>query len=310
MTGRPFRFAVQASRADDAASWRELCRRVEGLGYSALNVPDHLGTQWGPLVALTAAATATQTLIVSSLVFNNDFRNPVVLAKEAATLDLVSSGRFEFGLGAGWLTDDYRASGLRHDRPGERVERLAEALHIVKSLWSTGSCRFTGRHYTVDATGAPKPFASPYPPVCVGGGGRRILGLAATEADIVGVNASLTAGAAGPEVARSAVAARFDERLTWVREAAGTRFADIELQCYASDTIVTGDRAGALAELASGLGLTADEAAGCPLLLVGTVEEICDQLLAHRQRWGLSYWVVYQDAVDVFAPVVARLAGT
>ncbi|GAB1690891.1 TIGR03621 family F420-dependent LLM class oxidoreductase [Krasilnikovia sp. M28-CT-15] len=307
---KPFRFAVQASKAVDGPAWRELCRRVEGLGYSTLNVADHLGGQWGPLVALTAAAAATRTLTVASMVFNNDLRHPVVLAKEAATLDLLSEGRFEFGLGAGWLTDDYTAAGLRQDRPGARVERLGEALHIVRTLWTDGACRFTGTHYNVDATAAPAPFSRPYPKICVGGGGRRVLALAARTADIVGVNASLAAGTVGRKVALSALAARFDERLIWVRAAAGARFDDLELQCYASDTVVTDDRSSALARLTGALGLTVEQAADCPLLLIGTVDEICSQLTAHRERWGLSYWVVYVDAVDDFAPVVARLAGT
>jgi probable F420-dependent oxidoreductase len=191
----PFRFGVQLSNASSGASWRDLARTIEDLGYSTLFIPDHFDDQFGPLVALTVAAEATTDLKVGSLVFGNDYRHPIVLAKEIATLDLMSEGRVEFGLGAGWMTTDYEQSGINNDPPGVRISRMAESLTIMKSLWSTGAATFAGEHYTVSgAVGAPLPHSRPHPKIIIGGGGRRVLGIAAREADIVGVNPSLAAG--------------------------------------------------------------------------------------------------------------------
>ena len=203
----PFRFGVQLSNASSGAAWRDLARSVEGLGYSTLFIPDHFEDQLGPLVALTVAAEATTDLKVGSLVFGNDYRHPVVLAKEIATLDLMSEGRVEFGLGAGWMTSDYEQSGMTNDPAGVRITRMAESLTVMKSLWSTGACTFEGEHYQITgAIGAPLPHHRPHPPIIIGGGGKRVLGIAAREADIVGVNPSLAAGYVGPEVLETTTA--------------------------------------------------------------------------------------------------------
>src|SRR5664279_5176536 len=138
----PFRFGVQLSRAASGRAWRDLARAIEGLGYSSLFIPDHFEDQFGPLVALTVAVEATTALKVGSLVFGNDYRHPVVLAKEIATLDLMSEGRVEFGLGAGWMTSDYEQSGMVEESPGVRIGRMAESLAVMKSLWSEGSTTF------------------------------------------------------------------------------------------------------------------------------------------------------------------------
>jgi len=173
----PFRFGVQLSNASSGAAWRDLARTIEALGYSSLFIPDHFEDQFGPLVALTVAAEATTDLKVGSLVFGNDYRHPVVLAKEIATLDLVSEGRVEFGLGAGWMTTDYEQSGIVNDPPGVRISRMAESLTVMKSLWSTGAATLAGEHYTITgAVGAPLPHSRPHPPIIIGGGGRRVLG--------------------------------------------------------------------------------------------------------------------------------------
>jgi len=175
---RPFRFGVQLSAAPDGKAWRDKARQAEDLGYSTLFIPDHFGDQWAPLVALTAAAEATTTLCVGSLVFDNDYRHPVELAKEIATLDLLTEGRVEFGLGAGWMKSDYDEAGIPYDRPGVRIERMVEGLHIMKDLWSTGTSSRPGKHYTVTgAQGLPRPHTSPYPPVIIGGGGQRVLSI-------------------------------------------------------------------------------------------------------------------------------------
>jgi probable F420-dependent oxidoreductase len=304
---KPFRFAVQTTTAPDAATWRGRARQIEDLGYSTLYVPDHFGDQWGPLVALTVAAEATTTLRIGGLVFANDYRHPVVLAKELATLQVVSGGRLEVGLGAGWLRTDYDEAGMSYDEPATRVARLEEALEVYRQLWS-GTASFTGDHYRVELAAA-TPVA-PRPTLVVGGGGRRVLSLAARYADVVGVNPSLRSGALDATTARSAVAERFDQRVGWVRDAAGDRFESLELQVLTFLVAVGGDRDELARALAPGFGLSEDEARDVPVVLAGSVDEICEQLQERRARWGFSYWVVHDHELEAFAPVVERLAGT
>jgi probable F420-dependent oxidoreductase len=305
----PFRFGLQTSSAADPAAWRDRARQAEALGYSTLYVPDHFGDQWGPLVALTVAAEATTTLNVGALVFDNDYRHPVVLAKEIATLDLLSSGRVEFGLGAGWLRTDYEQAGIPYDEPSVRIDRLEEALEIYRQLWS-GTATFTGDHYRVDgAVGAPAPASKGGPKLVIGGGGRRVLSLAARHADIVGVNPSLRSGAVDAATAKSAVAELYDQRISWIREAAGARFGELELQALTFIVAVGGDIGEVAKAIAPGFGITEDQAREVPIALVGSVEQICDQLIERRERWGLSYWVVHDPEMGAFAAVIDRLAG-
>ena len=307
----PFRFAVQLSNASSGASWRDLARSVEDLGYSTLFIPDHFGDQFGPLVALTVAAEATTDLRVGSLVFGNDYRHPIVLAKEIATLDLMSEGRVEFGLGAGWMTTDYEQSGIPNDPPGVRISRMAESLAVMKSLWSTGAATLAGEHYTINgAVGAPLPHSRPYPKVIIGGGGKRVLGIAAREADIVGVNPSLAAGYVGPEVLETTTAEYYDQRIAWIREAAGDRFDDLELQCLTFLVQIVPDRDDAIERLSSMMGVTPEQIDGSPIALIGTIEQIVERLVERRQRFGFSYVVVHEAEMEAFAPVVAALAGT
>ena len=307
---KPFRFGVQSNSAPDAAAWRERARQVEALGYSTLYVPDHFTDQWGPLVALTVAAEATTTLNIGALVFDNDYRHPVVLAKEVATLDLVSGGRVEFGLGAGWMASDYEQSGIPYDEPKVRIDRLEEALEVYRQLWG-GPATFEGDHYRIaGATGLPAPVRRGGPTLVIGGGGKRVLSLAARHADVVGVNPSLRSGAVDAATAASAVASLYEERIGWIREAAGDRIDDIELQVLTFLVAVDGDRDEMARMMAPGLGLSEDEAREVPIVLVGSVDEICEQLLRRREEWGLSYWVVHDGEMEAFAPVVDRLAGT
>ncbi len=307
----PFRFGVQLSNASSGAAWRDLARTIEGLGYSSLFIPDHFEDQFGPLVALTVAAEATTELKVGSLVFGNDYRHPIVLAKEIATLDLMSEGRVEFGLGAGWMTTDYEQSGIVNDPPGVRISRMAESLAVMKSLWSTGAATLDGEHYTITgAVGAPLPYSRPHPPIIIGGGGRRVLGIAAREADIVGVNPSLAAGYVGPEVLSTTTAEYYDQRIAWIREAAGDRFDGLELQCLTFLVQIVPDREDAVERLASMMGVTPDEVDGSPIALVGTIEQIAERLVERRERFGFSYIVVHEAEMEAFAPVVAALAGT
>ena len=304
----PFRFAVHSSIAPTMSAWRDRARMAEGFGYSALYVTDHFDAQFGPLVAATVAAEATETLHVGTLVLNNDLRNPVVLAKEIASLGLAAEGRIEVGLGAGWLRTDYEETGIDYDAAGVRVDRLAESLTVMKSLWSEGETTFEGAHYTVrGARCEPRP-ASP-PRIIVGGGGRRVLTVAAEQADIVGVNTSLASGEKGGDVAAQASFEHYDRCLAWVRAAAGDRFDSLELQIAAFAVNVVGSRRAA-ARTASMLGFPGEEALDLPIVLLGTEDEICERLLERRERWGFSNIVVPGEAMEVFAPVVSRLAGT
>ncbi|MFI5041677.1 MAG: TIGR03621 family F420-dependent LLM class oxidoreductase [Acidimicrobiales bacterium] len=308
---RRFRFGLQCSRTPSMAAWRALARKSEDLGYSCLYVPDHFGDQFGPIVALTVAAEATTTLRVGSLVFDNDYRHPVVLAKEIATLDLASEGRVEFGLGAGWMTTDYEEAGIPLDPAGVRVERMLEGLEIMRRLWSGETATFSGAHYAVTgAKGLPRPHTTPHPPILIGGGSRRILSIAGREADIVGINPDLRSGRIGPAVAATLAPEKWDERLGWVRAAAGDRFDALELQVLTFGAMVVPNRDEVLAQLAPAFGVDPSVAAEIPITMVGTVDEICEQLVARRERWGFNYIVVHEGELDAFAPVVERLAGT
>jgi probable F420-dependent oxidoreductase len=307
----PFRFAVQTSSAPDGKAWREKARKIESLGYSTLYIPDHFGDQWGPIVGMTIAAEATTSLNVGALVFDNDYRHPVVLAKEIATLDLASEGRVEFGIGAGWMKSDYDQSGLSYDRPGVRIDRMVEGLAVMKQLWRDGKASYQGRHYTITgAEGAPRPASPSSPKIVIGGGGKKVLSIAAREADIIGVNPNLSAGYVGPEVAASSKADIYRERIGWIREAAGSRFDDLELQCLTFMVQFTDDRQQAYENLAPLFGLTPAEAADVPLALAGTVDQIVETLQARREEYGFSYVVVHEPEMEAFGEVVSRLAGT
>jgi probable F420-dependent oxidoreductase len=308
---RPFRFAAQVSGARTRAEWAETARKAEDLGYATLSVPDHFGDQLAPLPALMAAADATSTLRIATLVLDNDFRHPVVLAKEAATLDLLSDGRLELGIGAGWMRSDYETSGIPYDPPGVRLARLEEALQVIKGLWGPEPFSFTGSHYRVsNLDGLPKPRQQPRPPILVGGGGRRALSLAARHADIVGVNFDLRAGAVTPEAIATGTAAATDAKVAWIRDAAGDRFGDLELQVTVFFAAVTDDPLGLASTMAPTVGLRPEEALEVPFFLAGSVEAIVETLQARRERWGFSYVAFSGGSMEAMAPVVARLAGT
>jgi probable F420-dependent oxidoreductase len=304
----PFRFGVYAAVAPTMSAWRDQARTAEGLGYSTLYVSDHLDAQFGPLVATTVAAEATSTLHVGPFVLNNDLRHPVVLAKEIATLGLAAEGRVEVGLGAGSLQDDYEQAGIEFDKLAVRVDRLAESLAVMKTLWNEGKATFAGKFYTVrDACCDPRP-ASP-PRVMVGGGSKRLLTLAAREADTVGINASRSVGDKSDDATNQATLDRYDGCLTWVREAAPDRFDSLELQIVAFATRVVPSRRAAV-RTAAMLGLPGEDALELPIVLLGSPDEMCERLLERRERWGFTNIVVPGEALESFAPVVAQLAGT
>ncbi len=306
-----FRFALQASRTPSPSSWRDLARKAEDLGYSTLYVPDHLDDQWAPMIALAVAAEATTTLRVGTLVLDNDFRHPVLLAKEAATLDVMADGRFEFGIGAGWMTTDYEQSGIPMESPSVRIDRLAESLEIMRAMWQTGSATFSGTHYEVrEASGAPAPVTPGGPPLVIGGGSKRILSLAGRYADVASVVPSLAAGHIGPEVAAEAVVEKYAQRVRWVREAAGDHAADLELQCWTVSVQVVPNAAEVIEAMASLFALTPDQLRAAPLALIGTTSEIAETLRKRREELGFSYIVVHETEMEALAPVIAELAGT
>ncbi len=308
---RPFRFCVQASHMESPEELRPLARKAEDLGVAVLTVADHLDDQLSPLVALMAAADATTDLRVGSLVFSNDYRHPAMLAKEAATVDRLSGGRLELGLGAGWMLEDYRTTGIPLDTPSVRIERLDESLGIIRSLWAGGEVHHKGTHYTIDGlASAPLPLQRPGPPIWVGGGGRKVLEVAARHADVVHLNPSLRAGVIDHRAGPSSTEAATDAKLGWVRAVAGDRFGDIELGVRIHLAIVTDERDELFAAMAGGFGLTPEEARGTPHALCGTTDQIAHDLVERRDRFGISNIGISASALDDLAPVIAKLAGT
>lgn len=293
---------------------RDHARRLEDLGYSTLTVSDHFdnhANELAPMPAVLAAAEATTTLRVAPLVLCNDFRHPVVVAKEAATIDLLTEGRLELGLGAGWMITDYDQSGIAHDPAGVRIARLEESVRIVKGLFADDPVTVHGEHYRVtDLPGSPRPFTPGGPPLVIGGGGRKVLELAGRHADIVGLNPSLPNGVFDESAGPSATPAATDRKIEWIRAAAGERHSDIEVHCRLEIAMVSDDRWSLLDALAGGFGVSPEDASESPHALVGTVSEMVEQLRAQRERWGISYIGIPTNAVDALAPVVAELAGT
>lgn len=309
---RTFRFGIQLSKAPSGKEWTEFARKIEDLGYSTLCMPDHfVNEEWAPIPAMAAAAAATSTLRLGSLVFDNDYKHPVVLAKEAATLDVLSDGRLEFGLGAGWQRTDYEASGIPYDPPGVRIDRFEEALAVVNGLWSEGPFSFSGEHYTItNFEGFPKPVQHPRPPILIGGGGQRVLTVAAREADIVGLNANLRAGEISVDAAKTATEQATVEKLDWIRAGAGDRYDDLEFNVLVFMANVTDDRDSLIEGMAPVFGLTPAEAGAVPHVLVGTEGQIIEELQERREKFGISYITLQGDVADTFAPIVAKLTGT
>jgi probable F420-dependent oxidoreductase len=310
---RPFRFGVSVHGARSGAEWRGIARQVEASGYSTLLMPDHLGDQLSPIPALVAAADATSTLRVGSLVFDNDFRHPALLAKEAATLDVLSGGRLELGLGAGWMKPEYDQAGIPFDRAGERIDRMKEGVQIIKGLFTDGPVDFAGRYYTITGLeGFPKPTQRPHPLIHIGGGGQRLLALAAREADIVGFLPRARHDGKGQDIT-DATAEALEQKISWVRETAGTRFDELELGVLVAQVITTEDREQAAqfiaTTLAAGFNVSTDQILQAPYLLIGTVDQICEELIGRRERYGISYISVFEQSLEALAPVVARLAG-
>jgi probable F420-dependent oxidoreductase len=309
---RPFRFGVIVPKCGSGQELTEQARKAEALGFSSLFVPDHfVDHDLAPAVALAHVAAVTDSLRVGPLVLGNDYKHPVVLAREMATLDLLSGGRLELGIGAGWMTVDYEKAGMPLDRPGIRIARLAESIAILKGLFAPGPFSFHGDHYNVtDLDGMPKPVQGANLPFLIGGGGKKILGLAAREAKIVGINANLHTGEGeSRETAQSLIPEATDHKLAWLREAAGDGFDQLEIQSLLGFVHVTDDPTGIAKAMAGSFGLSEPDALLAPATLVGSVESIIELLEQRRERWQMSYIVVPIESTESLAPVVARLAG-
>ena len=303
----PFRFAVRAVGPRSADGWTAQARRAEELGYSAVLMPDHIIDQLAPVPALAAAAAATSRLRVGVNVFANDYRDPVMLAREAATLDVLSKGRLELGIGAGWMASDYRQLGIPYDEPMVRIDRLVEAIAIVKRLFSGASVDHEGTHYRLHGarlgvTGVQRP----HPPLVIGGGGPRMLRIAAREADIVSFIPQMSAR--GRPQVREATTDATAAKVARVREAAGRRFEQLEL-CSWTAHVNVADARRPLAAIGAGIEAAVSALIGTPYLLAGTRGAIREQLLRYRDLLGISYWTIPVQGMEELAPVVDSLTG-
>lgn len=324
MPTRPFRFGLQAFEATTADDWFDTVHRAEDLGYSTLFTSDHyfgpgeIATEMShrpidvaPLTAIAMAAAVTSTLRVGCRVFACDFHHPVVLAKETATLDMLSGGRLEVGLGAGWTAAEYDGLGIPMDSAGTRIERLGEYITLMRAHWTGEPIDVSGKHVNVHGfAGRPVPTQQPHPPIMIGGGAPRILGLAGREADIVSLNFNNSTGKLGAAIVAGSGLDVTREKIGWVRDGAGDRFDDIELEIGAYFVAVGDDVAAEIEPMAQRYGVTPDELMSHPHGLFGSVSEICDTIVARRENLGISYVTVAQRNIDDFAPVVAALAGT
>jgi probable F420-dependent oxidoreductase len=303
-------FGVEMMGPFAGMTWADSARELERLGYATLFAPDHLDEGYGPVTAMATAALATRTLRVATAVLAADFRHPAVLARELASIDLLSEGRLEVGLGAGYQVNDYRGAGVPMDPPGVRVDRLQEHVAVLRGLFADGPFTFRGEHYQIDALdGTPRPFRPGGPPIFIAGGGRRMLTFAARAADIIGVNSLLPTSLDRAAAARDALPARVDTKLGWIRDAAGDRFGDLTLHAWIQQARITSAPLDVVAPLAARLKIPADQLLDSPYYLVGTVEEIAGRLRERAQRWGFTYYTIQQPAALEFAPVLARLAG-
>ncbi len=320
---KPFRFGVQSYFAPDGNDFRNQVRQAEALGYSAFHLADHLIGD-GPALkatnhpvqnlaaipAMAVAAEATSTIRIGCRVFCCDYHNAVVLAKSVATLDFFSNGRTEIGLGAGWLQGEYEAVGVPFLSARQRIDRLEETIRVVRAHFTDGLTDITGTYvHAVGFEAQPKTVARPHPPIMIGGGAKRVLGIAGREADIVSLNFDNSSGKIGPAGVGSSTKELTEAKIGWIRDGAGDRFDDLEIEIGAYFTVVTPDRDKTLAAMAPMFQLTPEQLGEHPHGLIGSVDYICDELQARRQHYGINYITVGRTVMDAFAPIVARLAG-
>ena len=305
MAKHPFRFGVVVRKADSGRAWADRARLVEDLGFSTLLVPDHfLGPRFAPIAAMTAAAVATTTLRVGTLVFANDYRHPVVLGKELATLDVLSDGRLDVGLGTGWMRTDYDGAGLPFDPPKVRFERFAEALEVLRGVWSDGPFTYTGNHYRItDLVQEPKPVQKPFPKIMLPGGGPKMLRLAGKYADYVNLTLRVRADGTAPDETDGGLEA-FLQKVDLIKQGAGDRFDEIEIGTSVQQVGAPVDK-----ETWSAVNLSRQDST--PQVLLGDTAQMVEKLRYWRDEHGLSYYVLHNDKdLEVFAPVVKELAGS
>lgn len=300
------------SGAADAKSWRKLVERIDAEGYDVVHMPQHRGAKgFSPLVALAFVASYSSRLRIGTLVLDNESVHPAIVARDAATLDLLSGGRLEVGIGAGWLEADHATIGQDFAPVGVRIERLSEAIDVLRACWQGDTASHIGAHFVLrEAPNDPGPAQAGGPPVLVGGGGKRVLSLAARKADIVSFVPNMSAGRVGRESAANATGAATAEKLAWVREAAGDRFAELELHTNLTNVFVTDDRMPTMEKVARGYGLDDPLASlDIPHVVIGTVAQCVEQLLERREATGISHYTVFEANLDAFAPIIAELIG-
>jgi probable F420-dependent oxidoreductase len=316
---RPFRFLAAAGELYDGPGLAAFARRAESIGYSALTIPDHLIAQYAPVPFLASVAAATERLRVGTFVFNNNLRHPAVLAQELATVDRLSGGRLEIGLGAGWNKPEHDAIGIPFEPVGTRVGKLAETIQVLKGCFGDEKFSFGGSHYTITGYDAqPKPVQRPHPPFFIGGGGKRVLTMAAEQAQIIGLAPRITKDDKGRPTldAPSITFAATEEKIGWIRDAAGDRFAELELNSYPTGgpIVLTGDARGEARRRAdrlrerTGVELTVEEIMESPHVFIGSVKELTQKFIDLRERLGISSFLL--DDVEACAPIVEKLAGT
>ena len=323
LMSKPFRFAIQCFNASSGAEWAGKVQRAEALGYSAFHLADHIIGE-GPALtrsnhplqnlaaipAMAYAAAVTDTIKIGCRVFCVDYHDPVVLIKSAMTIDVLSGGRLELGLGAGWLKDEYAAIGIEMDSPGTRIKRLGDVIEGVKAYASDEQISLANDTLQwSEFDGSPKPIQKPYPPLMIGGGAPKILGLAGREADIVSLNFNNSSGMIGPAGVNSSTANETAKKIGWIKEGAGERFDDIEIEVGAYFTFVMDDASPVLSNFAQMFGLSEEDMAAHPHALFGSVDQIADELIRRREAYGISYITVGEDAMEPFAAVVEKLNG-
>ena len=313
----PIRFGTTAGRTDDAETLRALARRAEDLGYSTFGLADHFMIPFAPLVAGQAVADATTTVRVGQVVMASDFRHPAVLAKELATLDVLSGGRVEVGIGAGWMREEFEAAGIPFEAASVRIERLEEAVTVLKGLFADAPCTFAGDHFEITALdGLPKPVQRPHPPIMIGGGGKKVLSVAARQADIIQVLPGVIRGVAALDASQFAPRS-YREKVDWIRDAAGARFEEIELGTLLMHVAITDDAERARDDFLAQFPAdavqddgTRAELLASPVVAIGSIDEVCDRLLATRDEFGFTYFSTPVGGTpDTLAPVIERLAA-
>ena len=319
---KPFRFGIQSYSADSPEEWREMARKAESLGFSSFHLADHYIGE-GPALtaanhpvqnlaaipALAVAAEATQTIRVGCRVFCCDYHQPTVLAKEVATIDWFSGGRLELGLGAGWVETEYEAMGIPMERPGVRIDRMVETLELVRQHYSGNQIEVMGQH--VHASGfSGAPTMDRVPPIMIGGGSKRVLGIAGREADIVSINFNNSAGKIGPEGVGSGTVDGTSQKIEWIRAGAGERFSELEIEIGAYFTVVTDHRDAVEGEFAKLFGLDVSDIANHPHCLIGPVEELVEKIQQRREELGINYVTFGGAVIDDVAPIIDALSGT